>query len=269
VTDYEDFRTDVPAPARVWDHLLGGKDNFIVDREAATELLAAHPLLAVAAWQGREFAARAVRYLTRECGVDQFLDIGCGVPRAPNVHQIAQADNPYARVVYVDRDVLVRSHAQALMYSTREGAVEVIYADLRQPDTILNAPKLRDTLDFHRPVGLLLSDVLQDLADEDQPYDVVKQLVQSLPPGSFVALSHLAGDPSGVGEGSRLTTIAASVGYGPLQPRDRDSVARFLAGLDLVPPGLVSTAKWHPDPKQFGGSDPEHALGYAGVGKLP
>jgi SAM-dependent methyltransferase len=266
VTRHEELRPDVPSPARVWDHILGGKDNFVVDRAVAQELLAEHPLLAVAASQAREFAARAVRHLTQKYGVAQFLDIGCGFPRSPNVHEVAQDDNPYARVVYVDRDLMVGAHARALMFSTREGATAFISADVREPDTILTAPVLRDVLDFRRPIGLLLSNVLHELADEDRPHDVVTRLVQSLPAGSFVVLSHLADDPSRAG--GRLTKLAADVGYGTLQPRDHASVARFLAGLDLVPPGLVSTAEWHPD-QQYGGRQAEDPLGYAGIGKVP
>ncbi|MFC4070392.1 SAM-dependent methyltransferase [Actinoplanes subglobosus] len=253
-----------PAPARVWDYLGGGKDNFAADRAVGDALVKALPDLATMARATRWFVYRAVRLLASG-GIDQFLDIGCGFPALENTHTIAQKVNVNSRVVYVDNDPLVAVHARALLVSTAEGRCEVLHADLREPDTIVDSPLVRDTLDFGRPIGLVLSGVLHDLPDTDQPHQVVNQLVRALKPGSHIVLSHLTTDQLAQGDDEHLTKLAATTGYGPLWPRNCHEVARFLDGLDVLAPGLVPAELWRPEPTPFG--QPPPAMCYAAVGR--
>src|SRR5436305_6917912 len=179
-------------PARVYDYWLGGKDNFAADGEAAEQALQAYPQLAQAVQANRKFLARAVRYLTGEAGIRQFLDIGTGIPAADNTHQVAQREAPDSRVVYVDNDPIVLLHAQALLKSTPEGACDYIQADLRDRDTIL--ARAADTIDLRAPVALMLLAVLQFIPDDDDPYGRVSSLMAALPPGSYLVISHPTDD---------------------------------------------------------------------------
>ena len=229
--------------ARVYDYLLGGKDNFAVDREAAEQAMRIKPAVVPTARANRAFLARATRYLTAEAGVRQFLDIGTGMPASSNVHEVAQSVAPRSRVVYVDHDPIVLSHARALLISAPEGRTDFIEADLRQPLAIL--AEAARTLDFGRPVAVILTAILNLILDDDGPYQLVRQLVGALAPGSCVMISHAASD---IGNGdmasmaSRLNELMAQ----QTVPRSRDQVAGFFAGLELVDPGLVRVPEWRP-----------------------
>ena len=165
--------TSRPAPARVYDYLLGGKGHFAADREVADRVLASVPAGRTAARENRAFLGRAVRYLAAEQGVRQFLDIGTGLPAAGNVHEVAQRDAPESRVVYVDRDPMVIAHARALLTSSPEGRAGYLLADLRDPEAILGDPVTRETIDFTQPAALILTAVLHHVQDEDSPEKIV------------------------------------------------------------------------------------------------
>ena len=229
--------------ARVYDYLLGGKDNFAADREAAEQAMQINPAVVPTARANRAFLARATRYLTAEAGLRQFLDIGTGMPAGSNIHEVAQSVAPQARVVYVDHDPIVLTHARALLISAPEGRTDFIEADLRQPLAIL--AEAARTLDFARPVAIVLTSILHLIPDPEQPHQLVRQLVGALAPGSAVMISHAAAD---IGNGdmasmaSRLNELMAQ----QTVPRTRDQVAGFFAGLDLVEPGLVRVPEWRP-----------------------
>jgi hypothetical protein len=235
--------------ARVYDYLLGGRANFKVDREAAEITYAAWPggIDAVRAdvRQHRAALGRVVRYYAREAGITQFLDIGTGIPKENNVHEVAQAEEPDARIVYVDRDPIVLAHAHQLLRGTREGAISYIYGDLHDPEPILR--EAAKTLDFSRPTGIMLFGILHFFSDADDPRGLIGQLMEPLPAGSHLAISHLASDlhPDEMAETfNRLNArMAESVTL-----RSHDEVAALLSGLELVEPGVVQTAHWRPDP---------------------
>jgi hypothetical protein len=259
------FRPDQPTTARVWDYLGGGKDNFAADREVGDMLVHAIPEITGVVRQGHLFVARAVHHLAAEEGVRQFLDVGCGMPRYPPVHEVAQAVDPTCRIVYVDHDPIVAIHVRGLMTGTREGATVYLDGDLRKPDTIVGSSILRHTLDLTRPVGLLLSAVLHELADEDRPYEAVRQLVQAMPVGSFVVLSHLTADTLDVPLRPHMAEIERMLG--PFELRGRGEVAGFLAGLDLLPPGLVPVEAWGPAVDPVGVGTPFETPVYAAVAR--
>jgi hypothetical protein len=245
----------------VWDYLGGGKDNFAADREVGDMLADEIPQIADAVRQVHRFLTHAVHHLAAEKGIRQFLDIGCGLPRVPPVHEVAQAVDPACRIVYVDHDPIVGIHARGLMTGTRDGATAYLDGDLRKPDTILDSSILHHTLDLTQPVGLLLSAVLHELADEDRPHEAVRRLVQALPAGSYVVLSHLTADTLAVPLRSRLADIVPRIG--PFQLRGHGEVAAFLTGLDLLPPGLVPIEAWVPGADPIGPGTPT----YAAVGR--
>jgi hypothetical protein len=268
--DPVDLQTGRPHPARVYDYLLGGKDNYAADRAAAEEGLKANPNSLVPPRQNRAFMRRAVRYLVTEAGISQFLDIGTGIPTSPNVHEIAQDANPGARIVYVDNDPIVLSHARALLTSGPEGETAYIDADLRDVDRILGSADLRATLDLSRPVALMLIAVLHFIPDGDGPYSLVARLLAGLPYGSYLALSHLTGDfdPAawaGVAAVFKRSGVTMRV-------RSRPEVERFFAGLDVIDPGVVSLPHWRPEPVEVGGAgQPSDAAVsvYGGVARRP
>jgi hypothetical protein len=231
-------------PARVYDYWLGGKDNFAADREAAELALQAYPQLAQAVQANRKFLARAVRYLTREAGIRQFLDLGTGIPAADNTHQVAQREAPESRIVYVDNDPVVLLHASALLRSTSPGVCDYIEADLRDPAQIL-AGAAR-TLDFTQPAALMLLAIMQFIPDEEDPVGLVSALLDALPSGSYLVLSHPTDDfnPNERGESTKLYNERVTV---PMTVRDREGTARFFAGLDLLEPGVVGVSQWRPD----------------------
>jgi O-methyltransferase involved in polyketide biosynthesis len=229
-------------PARMYDYWLGGKDNFAADREAAQLALHAYPELAQAIQSNRAFLGRAVHFLTGE-GIRQFLDIGTGLPAADNTHEVAQREARDSRIVYVDNDPIVLIHAQALLKSTPEGACDYIQADMRDPDTVVAAA--RRTIDFGKPVALMLLAVLQFVLDEQDPYRLVSQLLAGLPSGSYLVISHPTDDFNpNRGESMKVYNERSAE---QAMVRDKAATARFFEGLELVEPGVVPVAQWRPD----------------------
>ena len=254
---------DVAHVARVYDYLLGGKDYFTVDAKAAEEAILINPDLVSTARANRAFLARTTSYLAGQAGIRQFLDVGAGLPGNDNTHEVAQSIGPQSRIVYVDHDPIVLSHARALLISVPEGRVDYVEADLREPGAILAGAA--GTLDFGRPVAVLLIDVLHLILDEEDPYELVRQLVAAVAPGSYVVISHAASD-TGSGEmivmAYRLNELMAQ----QTVPRSRRQVARFFTGLDLLEPGLVGVQQWRPAPD----ADPTApAQMWAGIGRRP
>jgi SAM-dependent methyltransferase len=236
---------EIPHPARVYDFLLGGKDHFQSDREAGEAILAMGEGGRTAVRANRAFLQRAVRTLA-ELGVDQFLDIGTGIPTAGNTHQIAQRANRDARVVYVDNDPIVLTHARALMSGPGHGVTRVLQADLREPEKILAAPEVTGTLDLTRPVALLLVAVLHFLKDSERPGEIVAELIEALPSGSYVVLSHVTGEALTDEEVAGVGVAYSKVPTG-MNLRTRQQVSQFLSGLDLLEPGLVLCPFWRPE----------------------
>ena len=234
--------TTVAHPARRYDYWLGGKDNFQADRDSGDAVAAAFPTIRTAVVENRRFLRRAVTYLAREAGIRQFLDIGTGIPSVDNTHEVAQAIAPESRVVYVDNDPIVLVHARALLTSSPEGRTTYLDADLRDPKTILTHPDLRDTLDLDEPVGVMLVAILHFLPDSAEPERLVREFVDAMPSGSYLTLTHATADYMPPQTRATLENTDARV---PFQFRSRDDVARFVAGMDLVPPGIVSVAQWH------------------------
>jgi hypothetical protein len=242
--DSVSFDTSVAHIARVYDYWLGGKDNFAADRVAGDEALQAYPDLVSSVRANRAFLARGVRYLAAEAGIRQFLDVGTGIPTANNTHEVAQAVAPESRVVYVDNDPIVLAHARALLVSGPTGATDYLDADLRDTDRILDYARGR--LDFTRPVGVMLVAVLHLIGPDDDPYGIVRRLMNAVPAGSYLLLSHVASDiePEKMAEmGKRLNRLLAQKGTYRSQPE----VAAFFDGLDIIEPGVVPVQHWRPD----------------------
>jgi trans-aconitate methyltransferase len=237
-----DIDISVAHPARIYDYVLGGKDNFAADRDAAQAAMAANPHLATAMRENRALMRRMVAVLARELGVRQFLDIGTGLPTSPNVHEVAQEIAPQARVVYVDNDPIVLAHARALLVSTEEGATAYIDADLRDPDKILRDPRLQQTLDLSQPVALMLIGILHFIPDHEEPHRLVGRLLAALPAGSYLVLQQPTTDF--YEPGSTGTAAAYSRAGIPFQYRTRNEFARFFTGLELVPPGIELMSEW-------------------------
>jgi SAM-dependent methyltransferase len=260
------FDTTVPHPARVYDFLLGGKDNYLADREAAEQILKVAPEFADNARANRGFLARSVRYLARDRGIRQFLDIGTGIPAAGNTHQVAQAVAPESRIVYADNDPIVLAHARALLTSGDAGVVDYIDADLRDPEKILAGAA--GLLDFTRPVALLLVAILHFIPDSDDPAGLVAAYRDALAPGSFLVLSHGTADF----HPAEVTDTAAAVyrtGPAELALRPKAAIEAFFDGFTLEPPDVVQAPLWRPDT----GGKPEpgelEKIGiYAGVASL-
>jgi S-adenosyl methyltransferase len=241
--DLPEINTSVPHPARVYNYLLGGTDNFEADRAAAEAAIKTFPRTAESARAARALLRRAVRFLAAEAGIRQFLDIGSGLPSGENVHQVAQSVLPEARVVYVDNDPIVQLHAQTLLAGSRDGAVAFLDADLRDPETILG--ETAKTLDFGQPMAVLLLGILHSIGDGDDPYGIVRGLVQAIPGGSYLAICHLTADiyPELADFARALNERQLDM---PLVLRDRAQVTSFFEGLDLVEPGVVQLSKWRP-----------------------
>ncbi len=237
------FDTSVAHIARVYNYWLGGKDNFAADRAAGEQAIRAFPNVVLSARANRAFLGRAVRFLAGEAGIRQFLDIGTGLPAAGNTHEVAQSLAPESRIVYVDNDPIVLTHARALLTSDPAGATDYVEADLSDPQQIL-ASAAQD-LDLGRPVALMLMAILQHLGDADDPYQIVATLMGALPPGSYLALSHPAKDI----DAEAMARMADSLNQTMAEKvthRDRPAVARFFDGLELVEPGMVQASKWRP-----------------------
>jgi O-methyltransferase involved in polyketide biosynthesis len=256
--------TTIPQPARFWDYLLGGRDNYPIDRKVGDQVLMIFPGLRDSARADRGFLLRAVRHLVAEAGIRQLLDIGTGLPTVNNTHQVAQATVPECRIVYVDNDPMVLAHARALLTSTPEGATDYLAADVRDPERILR--EAARTLDFTRPVALMLLGVINYVMDDAEAAAVVKRLLDAVPSGSYLAMSH----PTPEIHAEAIETsmrLYNSSGAAPLRTRTRQELTRFFDGLELLEPGVVSCSLWRPDTSDIG----THAevTQYCGVARKP
>jgi O-methyltransferase involved in polyketide biosynthesis len=258
--DLEALNTNVPHPARVYDYWLGGKDNFAADREAAEQVIAANPNVLPGVRANRAFLGRAVRYLTAEAGIRQFLDLGTGLPTAQNTHQVAQEVAPESRIVYVDNDPMVLAHARALLASASEGATAYVSSDIRDTETVLaGAAK---TLDLGKPVAVMALMVLQYIPDQDDPWGIVGRLLDALPAGSYLTMSDTVRDidTARVTEGTaRLNERMPT----QLNLRTRPEWERFFDGLEMVEPGIVATPDWRGPGSEF------PIPCFAGMGRKP
>ncbi|WP_329110262.1 SAM-dependent methyltransferase [Micromonospora sp. NBC_01699] len=259
--------TTVAHPARRYNYWLGGKDNFAADRLSGDQVAAAFPTVKQAARENRAFLQRAVGFLAGEAGIRQFLDIGTGLPTADNTHEVAQRIAPRSRIVYADNDPLVMAHARALLTSSPEGRTAYLERDLRDPGSILDDEQLHATLDLGQPVGLMLVAILHFVRDFEDPYGVVGRLVESLPSGSYLAMSHGTYDGLPAAAVERLEQANAATG-GLSRPRSRDELARFFTGLDLVDPGIVPVGDWRPAP-DADRPDPVDICMYGAVARIP
>jgi hypothetical protein len=255
------FDPCVAHPARVYNVWLGGKDHYAADREAAAKVIDQRPQVVGAALANRQFLARAVRYLVTCHGIAQFIDIGPGLPAPGNTHEIAQQADAWSRVVYVDDDPLVISHARALLTSSDEGSCDYLQADLRDTEAILR--EAGRTLDFARPVAVLLLAVLHFVPDADDPARIVAALIEPLAPGSCVAISHLTRDfaPDAVDGGVEAYNALVPT---PIFPRSHAQVTGLFAGLPLIAPGVVPVAEWRPQSVSLQVTDV-----YAGIARKP
>jgi S-adenosyl methyltransferase len=259
--------TTKPQAARMYDYYLGGKDNFAADRETAQALMEIVPTIRAAARENRAFLGRAVRYLVAEAGIRQFLDIGTGLPSANNVHEVAQNVTPSCRVVYVDNDPIVLAHARALLTSAPEGKTAYIDADFREPERILADQAARQTLDFTKPVALMLVAILHFVPDEAQPRRVIQTLLDALPSGSYLVASHVTDEHNpdklaGAGRAYQERGLAGQI-------RTSDEFADLaFRGLDVVDPGVVLVSDWRP---QGAGPRPlaSEVNAYGGVARKP
>jgi hypothetical protein len=254
---------DRPNPARLYDYLLGGFHNFAADRALADAMQEAYPYLRIGTVAQRAFLRRAVKFLVDQ-GIEQFLDIGSGLPTAGNVHQVAQTTNPNVRVVYVDSDPVVLAHSRMLLQD--DPNTTLICADLRDTGAILNHPDVVDLLDFARPVAVTFNAVLQYITDDAEAQAAVRGLLEPLVPGSYAAISHVShegGLSEGVERGKELFRAAANVTV-----RSTEQIRQFLHGLEFVEPGLVRGPLWRPEgPDDVLLEHPERFLSFVGVGR--
>ena len=232
--------------ARMYDYALGGKDNYAADRAAIEELLTIDPEVVFTMRANRAFLGRAIRYLAAEAGMRQFLDIGTGIPTAGNTHQVAQAIAPESRVMYVDHDPVVLAHARALLTSSDPGVTGYIDADLRDIGAIL--ARAEELLDFTRPVAITLLGILHAIPDSEDPHAIVAQLLAAVPAGSYLVISHLGADLLDQGKRDRIMDVANQKMQQKPVFRDREQLARFFEGTDLVEPGLVRVEEWRHEP---------------------
>jgi SAM-dependent methyltransferase len=237
--------TTTPNVARIYDYLLGGKDNFAADREAAEQLIAAIPDVAAIARDNRSFLGRAVRYLAREAGIRQFLDLGSGLPTQANVHELAQGVAPDVRVVYVDNDPVVASHGQALLAS--RDRVAMALADLRDPASVWRHPEVAGLLDWTQPIALLCTSMLHFVADEDEPHKIIAEYRDHVAPGSYLAITTGTMEEDPAGERDKAAGVYRQASS-QLHVRPLAEVRRFFDGFELVEPGLVWITEWRPEP---------------------
>ncbi|GGW54308.1 SAM-dependent methyltransferase [Streptomyces xantholiticus] len=254
--------TTRPHTARIWNYWTGGKDNYPVDQEAGDQIRELHPGIGDYALADRRFLGRAVRHLATEAGIRQFLDIGTGLPSADNTHEVAQRIRPDARIVYVDNDPLVLVHARALLTGTTEGRTDYLDADLRDTDGIL--AQAAKTLDFAEPVALMLLGVVIFIEDDEESYAVVRRLMDALPSGSHLALSHTITSPS-MPDVDEAVAFWNEHGTPRLTQRTPEQVARYFDGLELLEPGVVSCNRWRPDEQDL--TAPADVAMYGGVAR--
>jgi hypothetical protein len=237
------FRPDIPSAARVYDYLLGGKDNYPADRAVAESMIAQLPNVQLAVQWNRAFLRRVVRYLIGEAGVRQIVDIGAGLPTEGNTHEIAQDADPSARVVYVDHDPVVLAHARSMLHNVPNTAI--IEQDLLAPGEILADPALRELIDFGEPTAFLFLSILHFVADEDDPAGLIAALLDPFPAGSHVAISHATPDTvPDVNDVERVFDEATEQAH----VRSRAAISKLVAGLDIIEPGLAWPPEWRPDP---------------------
>jgi hypothetical protein len=256
--------TNVAHSARIWNYWLGGKDNYPIDRSVGDQILAMFPHIAYLARADRAFLGRAVRYLVSEAGIRQFLDIGTGLPTADNTHQVAQRIAPECRIVYVDNDPLVLTHARALLRGTAEGATDYIDADLRDPDKILQ--EAARTLDFSQPMAVMLLGILHHISDDAEAYAVVDRLLDAVPSGSYLVIAHSTNEITGAAMDEAVRHWN-QFGKPPMTLRTPQAIARFFDRLELLEPGVVSTSRWRPDPAEAGSQPPAETDEFCAVGR--
>jgi S-adenosyl methyltransferase len=256
------FDTTKAHQARMYDYLLGGKDNYAVDREAADAVLTVWPDMPFTPRANRAFLGRVIRYLAGEAGIRQFLDIGAGIPTAGNVHEVAQAIAPESRVVYADYDPVVLAHARTLLNSHGAGATEYLHADLRDTGTIL--AEAAEVLDFTQPVAITLVAILHVIPDADDPHAIVATLLDAVPAGSYLALSHMGSDLIPARTQQEMSSIGSRVSQQEYWNRSGEQVARFFAGTELVEPGLVRVEDWRPEPGSTSGAHASALWGAVG-----
>jgi SAM-dependent methyltransferase len=251
----------VPSIARTYDYLLGGKDNYPADREVGEIFIQRFPGAVQAALDNRACLVRAVWYIAAELGIDQFLDLGSGLPTADNVHEIARRACPAARVAYVDTDPVVLAHGRALL--AKDDQTIVVGADIAEPASIVHHPDVRDLLDFGRPVAVIASSVLHHLTDDEDPLSCVRAFTTAVPAGSCLFITHFRtlGD---AGSASVQEVVREAFGRG--SARTDAQIAEYFTGTELIEPGIVPCAHWHPD------KDPGELNGYqrmivAGLGR--
>lgn len=257
------LRTDVSHSARVWNYWLGGKDHYPVDEQVGEQILGFVPALPRSAVADRAFLARAVRHLAGTEGIRQFLDIGTGLPTADNTHEVAQRVDPSCRIVYADNDPLVLTHAHALLTSTPEGATDYIEADVHDPEAILRGAAR--TLDLDRPVALTLLGILNFVLDTDEAVSIVHRLLDAVPSGSFLVISH----PTTEVDGEAMTQAVEywnGQGSAPMTLRTRAELARLFDRVELLEPGLVSCSRWRPG---AGTAEPAEVTHFGAVGRKP
>jgi hypothetical protein len=257
----ESFNPDAANVARIYDVLLGGKDNFAADRQAAARLLEAVPGAAVAARENRAFLGRAVHFLAEEAGICQFLDIGAGLPTARAVHEIVRGGVPMPRVVYADCDPVVVRHAEALLGGSLSAGV--VRADARQPWDLFSRPTVRALINLAEPVAILLVAVLHFVEDHEDPWAVVNCYKDMMAPGSYLVISHVTADHLSA-DAARDARAVYEDASAPGVARSHEQVARFFGGLEMLEPGLVEVSQWRPEPIS---AAPGPALFYAGIGR--
>ena len=258
-----DIDTSTPHPARMYDALLGGKDNYPADREAVRRLLKAAPEAADSARANRAFLQRAVRFLVGEAGIRQIIDIGTGIPTAGNVHEVAGQIAPQTRVIYADNDPIVHVHANALL--TGSGTTGIVLADLREPEAILDHPKTRALIDFRQPVGLLLAAIVHFITEAENPARILGTLRDALPGGSYLVLSHATGDLR-----PDAAQNAASVYDGTTSSvtlRSKAQVEALFDGWELLAPGVVQVPLWRPEGRRPRPKELDKAWVYGGAGR--
>lgn len=262
----DDEPLDKPNAARIYDCLLGGYHNFEIDRVMAEKMIATFPELRLSALASRACLRRIVNFLVAQ-GVEQFLDIGSGLPTLGNTHEVAQAANPAARIVYVDIDPIAVAHSEAILQGNPNAVA--IRGDLCQPDQILNHEKVKGLLDLGRPVALMLLSPLAYVPDDETVYGVVRTLRDALAPGSYIAITHATFDSAPPGVVQRLSALYAK-STADTKARSIADIRRFFEGFELVEPGLVHTPLWRPEePDALMLDEPGRSLGVTGVGRLP
>jgi O-methyltransferase involved in polyketide biosynthesis len=258
--------SSVAHSARIWNYWLGGKDFFPVDQRVGDQIAGMFPDIVRLARADRAFLGRAVRYLVGEAGIRQFLDIGTGLPTASNTHEVAQGIAPETRIVYVDNDPLVLTHARALLTGTSEGAIDYIDADLGAPDGIV--ADAAATLDFGRPVAVMLLGVLHHIDDDAKAREIVDKLVAAIPSGSYLIVAHSTNRITGAAMDEAVAHWNR-FGKPSMTLRTPEAIAEFFDGLELVEPGVVSTSRWRPDPADSAAGPIQQTDEFCGVARKP